>query len=199
MNGVAFSPDGKLLASADADGTVRLWNPATRQAVGAPLPADPGTKGGVAGVAFSPDGKLLASADADGTVRLWNPATGQPFGAPLPADPGTKGGMAGVASAQTASYWPAPTPTAPCGYGIRPPAAVGAPIPADTGAEGGVHGVAFSPDGKLLASADADGTVRRGSIAVADPYATLCADVGPPTKADWTQYASGEPQPSVCS
>ena len=40
MNGVAFSPDGKLLASADDDGTVRLWNPATGQPVGTPLPAD---------------------------------------------------------------------------------------------------------------------------------------------------------------
>ena len=36
VNGVAFSPDGKMLASADADGMVRLWDPATGQAVGTP-------------------------------------------------------------------------------------------------------------------------------------------------------------------
>ena len=66
---------------------MRLWNPATGQAIGAPLPAatSPQAEGGVAAVAFSPDGKLLATADSDGTVRLWNPATGQPAGAPLRA------------------------------------------------------------------------------------------------------------------
>ena len=83
MNGVAFSPDGKLLATADTAGYVRLWNPATGQAVGAPFLAV--TNDGVIGVAFSPDGKLLASADGDGTVRLWNPATRQAVGAPIPA------------------------------------------------------------------------------------------------------------------
>ena len=62
---MAFSPDGKLLATADADGTVRLWNPASGQA---PLASYTGN-GAVNGVAFSPDGKLLATADADGTVR----------------------------------------------------------------------------------------------------------------------------------
>jgi WD40 repeat protein len=79
---VAFSRDGKLLASSDYGGTVRLWNPATGRPIGAPIQAT-SVKYGVPGLAFSPDGKLLASADADGTVRMWDPATGQQVGASL--------------------------------------------------------------------------------------------------------------------
>ena len=200
VNGVAFSPDGKLLAAAYGDGYVRLWNPATGQPVGAPLPAttSPGT--GVNGVAFSPDGKLLAAAYGDGYVRLWNPATGQPVGALLPAttSPGT--GVNGVAfspdgkllaSAGSDGYVRLWNPA------TRQP--VGVPLPAYAGSVAAVHGVAFSPDGKLLATADADGTVRTWDMPLsANPYAALCADAGPPTKADWTHYAPGEPQPSVC-
>jgi WD40 repeat protein len=67
VNGVAFSPDGTLLATASADGTVALWDPATGQRT-ATLK---GHTGPVRGVAFSPDGTLLATASDDRTVALW--------------------------------------------------------------------------------------------------------------------------------
>ena len=71
-NGLAFSPDGRLLATADGNGTVRLRDPATGRAVGSPLQADTGPGGSVNAVAFSPDGRLLATADGNGTAQLWN-------------------------------------------------------------------------------------------------------------------------------
>ena len=77
---MAFSPDGRLLATASADQTVRLWDVTTGQPHGQPLT---GHTDAVYGVAFSPDGTLLATASDDQTVRLWDVATGQPHGQPL--------------------------------------------------------------------------------------------------------------------
>ena len=40
--------------------------------------------------------------------------------------------------------------------------------------------------------------LEHGMPEIAHPYASLCADVGPPTRQEWRQYAAGEPQPTVC-
>ena len=71
---VAFSSDGKLVASGSDDGTVKLWDTAT----GALQWTLEDHSGLVNAVAFSSDGKLVASGSHDGTVKLWDAATGGP-------------------------------------------------------------------------------------------------------------------------
>jgi WD40 repeat protein/serine/threonine protein kinase len=70
---VAFSSDGRWLASGSLDGTVKLWDAATGQEW---RTVKAHTRG-ISSVAFSPDGKRLASASDDKSVKLWDVATSQ--------------------------------------------------------------------------------------------------------------------------
>jgi WD40 repeat protein/serine/threonine protein kinase len=75
----SFSPDGRLVLAACADGTVRLWDLAAGRLTVPPLEHDDT----VTHVAFDPSGRRVVTAGTDRTVRVWDAALGRPLGQPL--------------------------------------------------------------------------------------------------------------------
>ncbi|WP_084763412.1 NACHT and WD repeat domain-containing protein, partial [[Scytonema hofmanni] UTEX B 1581] len=159
---VAFSPDGKTLASGSADKTIKLWDVAT----GKISQTLTGHSKWVNSVAFSPDGKTLASGSADKTIKLWDVATGK-LSQTLT---GHSDGVYSVAFSPDGK-------TLASGSGDKTiklwDVATGKPSQTLTGHRDKVISVAFSPDGKTLASGSYDDTIKLWDMATGKPSQTL--------------------------
>jgi WD40 repeat protein len=167
VRGVAFSPDGTLLATASSDGTGRLWNPAT----GTCLHILTGHASFVNATAFNQRGTMLATASEDGTTRLWNPATGTCLRTLIGHTFPVWGvGFSPLGSLLATASWDMTARLWDPAQGTRECTLKGHTSP--------VWWVAFSPDGTVLATASDDGTARLWDVAHGTCLRTLNGHVG---------------------
>ena len=150
VRSVAFSPDGRTLAVARDDKTVKLWDVQSRRE----LMTLEGHGDSVSSVAFSPDGRTLASASADKTVKLWDVQSGREmktleghrshlWSVAFSPDGRT---LASASDDNTVKLWNVQS---------------GRELKTLLGHSASVESVAFSPlDGRLLASGSGDNTVK---------------------------------------
>jgi WD40 repeat protein len=148
--GVSFSPNGRMIATASADSTVKLWSENGKQ-----QRTLTGHTAGVNSVVWSPDGQTIATASADKTVKLWSLD-----GKLLHILIGHKAGVNSVVwspDGQTIA-------TASADKTIKLWSVDGKELRTLTGHKTGVDSVSFSPDSKTIATASADKTVKLWSV-----------------------------------
>lgn len=159
-----FSPDGHLIASTRANGTVKLW---TSQ--GDPVASYTLSEVSFSSVAFSPDGQLLAIGASDGTIKLWS--IGSRLVSSLEGYTGQVNDVefspngqliAGADSDGTVKLW----------------TSQGELVASYTGSDASVLSVVFSPDGQLLATANSDGTVKLWT-SIGETVSSLLVSEGP--------------------
>ncbi|USP76690.1 uncharacterized protein yc1106_03964 [Curvularia clavata] len=161
----ALSPNGNILASVSREGTVKLWDATT----GAMLQVLNDNGGGVTQLIFSPDGTVLASASYDNTLRLWEVHTGEPLQTCVGYSPfretlvfSSDAKSLGFISSKTVKLWKTET----------------AVLHSLMGHSDEVVALAFSPNGKMLASISAGGTVKLWDAGTETVVQTTKQDLG---------------------
>ncbi len=169
VQGMAYSPDGRTLATASDDQTVRLWDVSDRdrpQPLGQPLT---GHTNLVYGVAFAPDGRTLATTSVDRTVRLWDVSDRDrpgPLGQPLTGHTRDVVGLAFAPDGHTLATTSLDQTVRLWDVSDRDrPQPLGQPL---TGHTSAVLAVAFAPDGRTLATTSDDSTVRLWDVSDRD-------------------------------
>jgi WD40 repeat protein len=172
IRALAMSPDGKLVAAAGDDPTIRLCETDT----GKEIARLSGHSDWVLGLAFSPDGKLLASAGYDGVVRLWEVPGGKKVremrGAPPPPPKTEPEPVIVTALAFNPDGKELAVGTA-AGVIHLLAVADGKVLRSLTGHTSAVSGLQYHPGGTVLASAGKDRTVRLWNPANAQPFKVL--------------------------
>ncbi|MEL6494316.1 MAG: TIR domain-containing protein [Cyanobacteria bacterium J06623_7] len=159
VEGVAFSPDGELIASASSDRTVKLW-----QRDGQLVKTLEGHTDRVKGVTFSPDGELIASASSDRTVKLW-----QRDGTPIKTFKGHTEGVNAVVFSPDGHFIASGSGDNTLKIWQRD----GTLIKTLTGHKSTVFDLDISPDGHFIASGSGDNTLKIWSIKTGKLLTTL--------------------------
>jgi WD40 repeat protein len=167
VTSLAFSPDGKTLASGtyDASGiygdTIILWDLETHQPIGQPFGGD-----GLTSLAFSPDGKILAASRYDQTIILWDLEASQPIAQPLKADLDHVTSFAFSPDGKTLAL--GSNDNSIILWDLETHHSIGQPLKgySDMGIGHATKNVAFSPDGRMLVSSSCTETISKGAVCV---------------------------------